>query len=139
MSQIHGLKKTVGRISHNQLHMSITSLQVSRPCHRALDLKIGTCVARCRFSTSCSALSQISTLRVCVQCMWQHEGKKCGPSITDADEVWLRRKVKRISKIQKIARCIMLGQIYKTGKLRSLHSKGFQCQYGKEYTFFIVY
>ena len=43
-------------------------------------------------------------------------GKQCGPSITDADEVWLRRKVKRISKIQKIARCIMLGQIHKTGK-----------------------
>ena len=105
----------------------------------ALDLKIGTCVAHCRFSTGCSALSQISNLRVCEQCMQQHEGRYCGLFITDADEVWLGRKVKRISKVQKIARCIMLGQTYKTVEVRSLTSKGFQYQYGKEYTFFIVY
>lgn len=55
----------------------------------ALDLKIGTCVAHCRFSTGCSALSQISNLRVCEQCMGQHEGRYCGLFITDADEVWL--------------------------------------------------
>lgn len=105
----------------------------------AVDLKIGTCVAHCRFSTGCSALSQISNLRVCVQCIRQHKGRHCGPFITDVDEIWLGRKVKRISKVQQIARCITLGQIYKTGKVRSLTSKGFQYQFGKEYTFFIVY
>jgi len=113
------LKKMVGRTSHKHLRASISSVASLE----VADLKHSTCAAPCTFSTSCEAVSQLRHLRVCAVRVTTQEVPTGQPELMLRSFGW--RGTFRVSQRHpKMASCLWLDWMCKTGRMESSSSKG---------------